>query len=119
MAADARLNTTPITATLTEAQLSAVVRAVTKERDRAQRRAGEVTKDLPGKNCFELTVSDLTEALGKLAVGEVTLTAHLWNQISWALGERCRVDEFWYEKTREERLDIVDQIENALEEALR
>lgn|GEM_PF-5133595 len=114
MGADARGDETPIRVVMTDELREVIVRAVTQERDRARRRAPNVTKELSGVNLFEVTDRDLTMVLEVLNQNDVTMTAHLWNQVSWALSERVRVADYWHDQVQERRLDIVDRIEDAL-----
>lgn len=116
MGAESRGDTTPVRVVMTQEQRETILRAVTKERDRARRRAGQVTKDLSGLNLYELSDADFTTILAIMEPEalDVTMSAHLWNQVSWALAERSRVADYWHSVTQGERASIVDQLEGAL-----
>ena len=114
MGADSRGDETLIQIVMTDEMRDVILRAVTQERDRARRRALVVTKELSGANLYEITDRDLTEIIEALTQNAVTLSAHLWNQVSWALSERARVADYWHEQVQDKRLYLVDRIEDVL-----
>ena len=110
----ADLDETPIRVTMTEEMRDVIVRAITAERDRARRRAGRVTKELPGANCYEITDRHLTYALEQMGDDEATLPAYIWNSVSWALGERSRVSDYWHRLSQDKRSFLINGIDDAL-----